>query len=76
MNYAKTNYNNRFVMRHSYNGKIRIKEAGKKEGKWIVVMSPDDLFKLGIEIDFKAFNFSTAVYNSPGLNCRPCKGMS
>ena len=29
LNYVKNNCNNRFVMCHSYNGKIRIKESAK-----------------------------------------------
>ena len=44
-------------MRHNYNEKIRIKEFGKEEGKWIIVSSPEDLFKLNIDIDFKILDY-------------------
>ena len=75
LNYEKNNYNNIFVLCHSYNGKIRMKESaktddasdkGKDEGRgnWIAISSPDDLFKLGFdEIDFKALNYQSLFIN-------------
>ena len=63
LNCVTTKCNDRFVMCHSYNGKIKMKEAGKKEGKWIIVTSPDDLFNLNIEIDFAALNFQPLFIN-------------
>ena len=38
-------------MCRTYNGKIRMNECGKEEGKWIIVALPEDLFKLNIDID-------------------------
>ena len=52
-------------MFRSYNGKIRMKEAGKEVGEWIVATSPDDLFNLDIKIDFAALLFSTTIYKWP-----------
>ena len=43
-------------MCHNYNGKIRMKEARKEEGRLIIATSSDDLFKLGIEIDLNNNN--------------------
>ena len=37
-------------MYHTFYGKIRLKECGKEEGNWITVASPEDLFKLNIDI--------------------------
>ena len=55
LTYVNNNCNNRFVMRHSYNRKIRTKESaktgdasdsGKDEGTgdWIATSSRDNLF--------------------------------
>ena len=60
-------------MYHSYNGKIRTKEAGKEEGKWIIVTPPDDLFNLNIEIDFAALNFQPLFMNCQDLIVDPAK---
>ena len=73
LNYVKTKCNDRFVMCHSYNGKIRMKEAGKEGGKWIIVTSPDDLFNLNIEIDFAALNFQPPFINLQDLIVDPVK---
>ena len=67
LNYVKT----RFVMCHSYNGKIRMKEAGKEDGIWIIVTSPDDLFNLNIVIDFAALNFQPLFINRQDLIVDP-----
>ena len=75
LNYVKNNCNNRFVMCHSYNGKIRMKESAKtgdacdsgedeSRGDWIAISSPDDLFTLGFdEIDFEALNYQPLFIN-------------
>ena len=60
-------------MCHSYNGKIRMKEAGKEEGKWIRVTSPDVLFNLNIEIYFAALNFQPLFINLQDLIVDPVK---
>ena len=48
---------------HNYNGKIRMREADKEEGGWITLTSPNDLFILGFEIDFKVLNFQVLFIN-------------
>ena len=54
LNYVKTKSSDKFVMCHTYNEKITMKECGKEEGNWIIVSSsPKDLFKLNIDIDLK-----------------------
>ena len=58
LNYVKTKCDNKFVMCHKYNGKIRMKECGKEEGNWIIVGSPEDLFKLKIEIDLNCLTIN------------------
>ena len=75
LNYVKNNCDDRFTMCHSYNGKIRIKDSAKCGGdtinddkdegnqKWLVILSPDDLFKLDVEIDFKALNYHPLFIN-------------
>ena len=78
-NYIKNNCNNRFVMCHSYNGKIRMKESAKigdasdnkkdkGRGDWNAISSPDDLFILGFdEIHFKALNYQPLFINRSDL---------
>ena len=60
-------------MCHSYNGKIRMKEAGKEEGNWIILTSPDDLFNLNIKIDFAALNFQSPFIYPQDLIVDPVK---
>ena len=60
-------------MCHSYNGKIRMKEAGKKEVKWITITLPDDLFNLNIEIDLATLNFQPLFINRQDLIVDPVK---
>ena len=67
LNYTETKCNDRLVVCQSYNCKIKIKEVGKEEGKWIVVTSPDDLFNSGIKIDFKTHNFQPLFINRKNL---------
>ena len=73
LNHVKTKCNDRFVMCHSYNSKIRMKEAGKEDGKWIIATSPDDLFNLNmnIEIDFAALHFQSLFINRQNLIVDP-----
>ena len=65
LQYVKKQCNNNFVLCHTYNGKIRMKKSAKKEGligedekdegsgPWLSISSPEDFFKLDIDIDFK-----------------------
>ena len=73
LNYVKTKCNDRFVMCHSYNGKIRMKETDEEERKCIIVTSPDDLFNLNIKIDFAALNFQPLFINRQDLIVDPVK---
>ena len=67
---------NQFVMVHTYNRKIRMKKAAQQTdveynshnqdkgiGNWLTVTSPDDLFKLNIDIDFKKLNYNLFNFN-------------
>ena len=54
-------------MCRTYNGKIRMKECGKEEGKWIIVASPENLFKLNIDIDFKLLDYQPLFRNRDDL---------
>ena len=62
----KTKCGNKFVICHTYNGKIRMKECGK-EGNWIIVALPEDLFKLNIDIDFKLLDCQPLFINRDNL---------
>ena len=57
-------------MMHTINGKIRMKRSARKAGMnlqdneqdkgtgpWLIITSPDDLFKYDIDIDFKKLNY-------------------
>ena len=44
-----------------------MKECGKEEGNWIIVVSPEDLFKLNINIDFKLFDYQPLFINHDDL---------
>ena len=76
LNYVKNKCDDRFAMCHSYNGRIRMKEAAidnsrissKKEGKGnlIVISSTDDLFKLGI--DFKELVYQPLFINQSDVS--------
>ena len=74
--YQKNECCNQFLMIHTYNGKIRMKKAAqqtdvesnshnqdKEIGNWITVTSPDDLFKLNINVDFKKLNYNLFNFN-------------
>ena len=44
-----------------------MKKCGKEKGKWIIVASPGDLFKLNIDIDFKLLDYQPLVKNRDDL---------
>ena len=67
LNYVKTKGGNKFVFCHTYNEKIRMKECGKEEGNRIIVASPEDLFKLNIDIDFKLLDYQPLFINRDDL---------
>ena len=64
LNYVKTKCGNKIVM---CNGKIRMKKCGKEEGNWIIVASPEDLFKLSNDIDFILFGYQPLFINRDDL---------
>ena len=67
LNSVKTKCGDKFVMCHPYNGKIRMKDCGKEEQNWIIVSSPEDLFKLNTDINFKMLDYQPSFINSDDL---------
>ena len=74
--YVKNESDNDFVQVHTINGKIRFKKSAVKEGlpldekgrdpgtgNWLTVASPDDPFKVGVDIDFTKFSYPPLNYN-------------
>ena len=76
LRYVKTECDGKFVLCHTYNGKIRMKQSAKFFGKqissskdegfgdWIVIFSPDDLFRYDIDVDFAKFNYKPLMFNA------------
>ena len=66
---VKNECNGKFVLCHTYNGRIRMKrsareqgvmtDGGKDEGtgNWIVISSPDDLFRHDVDVDFAKVDY-------------------
>ena len=65
LRYMKFDCDDKLTQIHTINGNIRFKKSAIKEklppadqgrdpgiGNWLSISSPDDLFKLGLEIDF------------------------
>ena len=61
---------------HTYNGRIRMKKSARKQGiklqdgdidegvgNWLTVSSPDDLFRLNIDVDFKLLDHKPLLIN-------------
>ena len=75
LNYVKNDCDGKFVLCHTYNGRIRMKrsareqgvltDGGKDEGtgNWIVISSPDDLFRLDVDVDFAKLNYKPLLIN-------------
>ena len=74
LHYIKHHCEDKFVLCHTINGKIRFKKFTVKEGlplddngkdpgtgKWMTVTS-DELFKVGIDIDITKFNYEPLRY--------------
>jgi len=85
LNYVKKECDNEFVMCHTYNGKVKMKKSAKKAGlindderdqgtgPWLTISSPDDFFKVGVDIDFNKLNYKPLLYNSEIINIsEPC----
>ena len=73
--YIKHHCEDKFVQCHTINGKIRFKKSAVMEGlplddngkdpvtgKRMTVTSPDELFKVGIDIDIDKFNYEPMRY--------------
>ena len=76
LNYAKNKSDDKFVLCHTLNGKIRIKKPAKKAGKLLgengkdevtgnrqTITSPDDLFKHNVDVDFEELNYQPMLIN-------------
>ena len=75
LNYVKNDCDGKFVLCHTYNGRIRMKRSAREQGvltvdgkdegtgNWIVISSPDDLFRLDVEVDFAKLNYKPLLIN-------------
>ena len=75
LNYVKEVGKNKFVLFHTVNGKIRMKQSAWKAGtitnnksdtgmgNWLAIDSPDDLFKYGMNIHFDKLNYTLLKFN-------------
>jgi len=74
LHYMKTECSEKFVSIHTINGNIRMKKSAKKPGEvldgkdegtgnWIYVKSIDDLFKLGVDLDFAKLGYDGLNFN-------------
>ena len=77
LNYVKNKCDDKFVLCHTLNGKIRMKKSAKKAGKlpgengkddgtgkWLTITSPDDLFKHNVDVDFEELNYQPLLINT------------
>ena len=77
LKYVKNECEGRFVQCHTINGKIRMKKSVKEDGvilkdgevdkgtgNWIVVTSPEDMFKHHIDINFEKLNYHPLLINT------------
>ena len=75
LKYVKEVGKNKFVLFHTINGKIRMKQSAQEAGtitnnesdtgarNWLTIDSPDDLFKHGMNIDFDKLNYIPLKFN-------------
>ena len=75
LQYVKKECNNKNLLCHTNNGNIRMKKSAKKEGligvnekdfgtsPWLVVSTPDDLFKHNVDINFSKLNYQPLLFN-------------
>ena len=75
--YVKHHCDEKFVMCHTRNGNILMKKSANYSkaqhskstekvegmGDWLVVSTPDDLFKLDIDVDFTKLNYKPLLFN-------------
>ena len=73
--YVKEVGKNKFVLFHTINGKIRMKQSAREAGtitnierdtgtgNWLTIDSPDDLFKYGMNIDFDKLDYTPLKFN-------------
>ena len=72
----KNECDDKFVLVHTMNGKIRCKKSAKSEGQiirrsekdegiggWITFTSPEDLVKFDVEVNFNKFNYLPQMFN-------------
>ena len=85
LKYVKEVGKNKFVLFHTINGKMRMKQSAREAGtitnnesdtgtgNWLTIDSPDDLFKYGMNIYFDKLNYTPLKFNtecSAKSNCR------
>ena len=75
LKYVKEVGKNKFVLFHTINGKIRMKQSAREAGtitnnesdtgtgNWLTIDSPDDLFKYGMNIDFDKLNYTPLKFD-------------
>ena len=75
LNYVKNDCDGKFVLCQTYNGRIRMKRSSREQGvltnggkdegtgNWIVISSPDDLFRLDVDVDFAKLNYKPLLIN-------------
>ena len=75
LKYVKEVGKNKFVLFHTINGKIRMKQSAREAGtitnnksdtgtgNWLIIDSPDDLFKYEMNIDFDKLNYTPLKFN-------------
>ena len=75
LNFVKNDCDGKFVLCHTYNGRIRMKRSGFEQGvltdggkdegtgNCIVILSPDDLFYLDVDVDFAKLNNKPMLFN-------------
>ena len=77
LQYVKKECDNDLVLCHSCNGKIPMKKSAQKAGlsldkngndqgtgKWLIITSVDDVFKINVDVDFEKLNYLPFKYNS------------
>lgn len=75
LHYVKNYCEDEFVLCHTYNGRIRMKKSARKYGEldddekdegignWLMVSSPDDLFRHNIDVDFAKLDYKPLMLN-------------
>ena len=90
LHYVKNECENKFVMVHTMNGKIRCKKSAKSQGQqamqgekdegfggWITITSPEDLAKFDIEVNFNKFNYQPLMFNyDPDVSRSSCSSFN